>query len=120
MQHQARLLFGSDAPSAPTYANPAGLNGFLERQRLVDAEMTPAQILRAATSLGAAALGLSRELGTVQIGKRAKLLRQDPSRTVPASADIACAAGRRRCGRGFQCLGLRNLSTKLSASPTAT
>src|SRR4029077_19119581 len=39
-----RILFGSDTPSAPTFANPPGLNEWLEMHRLLDAGETPAQI----------------------------------------------------------------------------
>jgi imidazolonepropionase-like amidohydrolase len=90
-QHHARLLFGTDTPSAPTFANPPGLNGRLEMQRLVAAGMTPAQIFQAATLSNAQALQLDRDLGTVQVGKRANLLllRQDPTRTIDAYAGIA-------------------------------
>jgi hypothetical protein len=88
--HDARLLFGTDTPSAPTYANPPGLNGWLEMHRLVEAGVTPAQVFRAATLANAEALGLSREIGTVQAGKRANLLllRKDPSQTIEAYDEI--------------------------------
>jgi imidazolonepropionase-like amidohydrolase len=48
--------------------------------------LTPAQVFRAATLSNAQALGLSREIGTVQIGKRANLLllRENPTETVEA------------------------------------
>jgi len=85
-QHNARFLFGSDTPSDATYANPPGLNGWLEMHRLVEAGMTPAQVFRAATLSNAEALGLSRELGTVQVNRRANLLllRADPTQTIDA------------------------------------
>jgi imidazolonepropionase-like amidohydrolase len=69
-----------------TYANPPGMNGWLEMHRLIDAGLTPAQIFRAATLANAEALGLSREIGTVQPGMRANLLllRQDPTQTIQA------------------------------------
>ena len=73
-QHHARLLFGTDTPSSPTYANPPGLNGWLEMSHLADAGMTPEQIFQAATLSNARALKLDREIGTVQVGKRANLL----------------------------------------------
>jgi len=64
-KHDARLLFGTDTPAVPTYANPPGLNGWLEMHSLIDAGMTPAQIFRAATLSNAKALGLAQDIGTV-------------------------------------------------------
>lgn len=85
-----RLLFGTDTPSAPTYANPPGLNGWFEMQRLADAGLLPVQIFVAATLANARALQLDHEIGTVEVGKRANLLllRQDPTRTIEAYRDI--------------------------------
>ena len=82
----ARLLFGTDTPAVPTYANPPGLNGWLEIRRLIDAGLTPAQVFRAATLSNAQALGIAREIGTVQVGKRANLLllRENPAETTEA------------------------------------
>jgi imidazolonepropionase-like amidohydrolase len=86
-----RILFGTDTPSAPTYANPPGLNGWLEMHRLIDAGDTPAEIFESATLTNAQALKLDRDIGTVQVGKRADLLllRQDPTQTIDAYAGIA-------------------------------
>ena len=86
-----RILFGTDTPSAPTYANPPGLNAWLEMHRLSEAGETPAQIFRSATLTNAQALKLDRDIGTVQVGKRANLLllRQDPTQTIDAYAGIA-------------------------------
>ncbi len=67
------------------------LYGFtLEMQRLVAAGETPAQIFRAATLSNAQALKLDRDVGTVQVGKRANLLllQQDPTQTIQAYAGI--------------------------------
>ena len=88
--HGAHILFGTDTPSAPTYANPPGLNGWLEMRKLVEAGLTPAQVFLAATVSNAAALGLSQEIGTVQPGMRANLLllRMDPTQTIQAYDEI--------------------------------
>jgi hypothetical protein len=85
------ILFGTDTPSAPTYANPPGLNGWLEMHRLIDAGESAAQIFKSATLTNAHALRLDRDIGTVQVGKRANLLllRQDPTQTIDAYAGIA-------------------------------
>jgi imidazolonepropionase-like amidohydrolase len=85
-----RILFGSDTPSAPTYANPPGLNEWLEMHRLIEAGETPAQIFKSATLTNAQALKLDGDIGTVQVGKRANLLllRQDPTSTIDAYAGI--------------------------------
>lgn len=88
--HGGRLLFGTDTPSAPTYANPPGLNGWLEMNNYVAAGVTPAQIFQAATLSNAKALKLDREIGTVEVGKRANLLllRDDPTKTIQAYRGI--------------------------------
>lgn len=84
--HGGKILFGTDTPSAPTYANPPGLNGWLEMNNYVEAGVTPAQIFQAATLSNARALKLEREIGTVEVGKRANLLllRDDPTKTIQA------------------------------------
>jgi imidazolonepropionase-like amidohydrolase len=88
--HDARLLFGTDTPSAPTFANPPGLNAHLEMRDLVEAGETPEQLFRSATLANAEAFGLSSEVGTVQAGKRANLLllRGDPTRSIDAYEHI--------------------------------
>lgn len=69
-----RLLFGSDTPSGPIYANPHGLNGRWEMDRWLEAGIPPATIFRAATLHNAEFFGLDDAIGTVAIGKRADLL----------------------------------------------
>ena len=89
-QHRGNVLFGTDTPSSPTYANPPGLNGFIEMRRWFAAGITPAEIFRAATLANAEALRLEQNIGTVQAGKRANLLlmREDPTQSVDAYASI--------------------------------
>ena len=81
-----RLVFGSDTPSAPTYANPPGYNGFLELQALEAAGISARQLLVAATVENAKLFGLSRDYGTIEPGKVANmvLLAADPVASVAA------------------------------------
>ncbi len=75
-----RILFGSDTPSAPTYANPPGYNGYLELRTLEAAGLSPQQLLAAATSENARLFGLAADYGTIERGKIASLLllRENP------------------------------------------
>lgn len=84
------LLFGSDTGGGEGIANPPGLNGRLEMQLWQEAGISPRQILRAATLANAEALGLGKEIGTVEVRKRADLLllRADPLRDVGAYDQI--------------------------------
>lgn len=83
--HGARIIFGTDTPSAPTFGNPPGLNGWLEMHAIVEAGMTAAQVFRAATLSNAQALRLPA-VGTVAVGQRANLLllSQDPTQSIEA------------------------------------
>ncbi len=69
-----RILFGTDTPSAPTYANPPGYNGYLELRALEAAGLTPRQLLAAATLENAKLFGLVADYGTIEPGKMASLL----------------------------------------------
>jgi imidazolonepropionase-like amidohydrolase len=90
LQHDGRILFGTDTPSAPTYANPPGLNGWWEMQRRAAAGETPAHLFRSATLVNAQAFKLEADLGSVEVGKRGNLLllEQDPTQTIQAYAHI--------------------------------
>jgi hypothetical protein len=81
-----KLLFGSDTPSDPTYANPPGLNGRLEIDRWMAAGVTPAQFFAAATVTNAEFYGLDHEIGTIEEGRRADLLllRENPLDNITA------------------------------------
>lgn len=69
-----RILFGSDTPSAPTYANPPGYNSYLELRSLERAGLSPRQLLAAATIENARQFGLTADYGTIEPGKVASLL----------------------------------------------
>lgn len=83
------LLFGSDTPSDPTYANPPGLNGRFEMSRWIEAGVTLEQLFRALTVNNAAFFGLD-DIGTIQVGKRADLLllEANPLETLEAYGTI--------------------------------
>jgi Tol biopolymer transport system component len=70
-----RVAAGSDAPFVPY-----GLGLHAELALLSDAGLANDQVLRLATANAALALGLERELGTIEVGKRADfvVLRGDP------------------------------------------
>jgi imidazolonepropionase-like amidohydrolase len=76
----ANFLFGTDTPSAPTYGNLPGLNGYLEMQQLQRAGLSLEQIFRAATINNAREFKLDSQLGTIEPGKIANLvlLRKSP------------------------------------------
>jgi imidazolonepropionase-like amidohydrolase len=73
-QKNANFTFGTDTPSAPTYGNLPGLNGYLEMQQLHNAGLSLTQIFQAATINNARKLKLDLQLGTIQPGKTANLL----------------------------------------------
>ena len=84
------LIFGSDTPAGDGFGNPPGLNGRLEMQGWADAGAPLTLLLRAATLDNATALGLSHELGSIEVGKRADLLllKENPLADVSAYDSI--------------------------------
>ena len=90
VENDARILFGSDTPSSPTYGNPPGLNGLLEIELLADAGLSPRKLLEAATLDNARAFHLEQEVGTIEVGKLANLLllRSNPLASTQAWSDI--------------------------------
>jgi imidazolonepropionase-like amidohydrolase len=90
LENHVQLLFGSDTPAGEGFGNPPGLNGRLELQDWADAGAPLSVILRAATLDNAIALGQSRELGSIEIGKRADLLllKENPLANVSAYDSI--------------------------------
>lgn len=81
-----RILLGTDTPSAPTYANPPGYNGYLELRQLEAAGLTPRQLLAAGTLENAKVFGLAADYGTIEPGKIASLvlLSADPMASTSA------------------------------------
>jgi imidazolonepropionase-like amidohydrolase len=93
-----RIVFGSDTPSGPTYANPPGYNGYLELRALEAAGLSPRQLLSAATVENARLFGLTADYGTIEHGKVASLLllRENPLVSTAAldSIDTVILRGR--------------------------
>jgi imidazolonepropionase-like amidohydrolase len=90
LKNHVPLIFGSDTPVGDGFGNPPGLNGRLEMQDWADAGAPLALILRAATLDNAAVLGLSRDLGSIEVGKRADLLllKENPMAKISAYDSI--------------------------------
>jgi len=86
----ANFLFGTDTPSAPTYGNLPGLNGYLEMQQLQKAGLSLVQIFKAATINNAREFNLDSQLGTIEPGKIANLvlLKKSPLESVDAYDSI--------------------------------
>jgi imidazolonepropionase-like amidohydrolase len=86
----ANFVFGTDTPSAPTYGNLPGLNGYLEMQQLRKAGASLVQIFKAATINNAREFRLDSQLGTIEPGKTANLilLKKSPLETVEAYDSI--------------------------------
>lgn len=86
----ANFLFGTDTPSAPTYGNLPGLNGYLEMQQLHDSGLSLEQIFRATTINNAREFKLDSQVGTIEPGKIANLvlLRKSPLERVDAYDSI--------------------------------
>jgi len=86
----ARFLFGTDTPSAPSYGNLPGLNQYLEMQDLCSAGVSLRQIFRAETIENARMFHLDSQVGTIEPGKVANLvlLHKSPLETIDAYDSI--------------------------------
>jgi len=86
----ADFVFGTDTPSAPTYGNLPGLNGYMEMQQLQKAGVSLEQIFRAATINNARKFKMDSEVGTVEAGKVANLvlLKRSPLESLEAYDSI--------------------------------
>jgi len=87
---KARLIFGTDTPANATYGNIPGLNGRLEMDQWIRSGVSEEQLFRALTIENAKAFQLDKDLGTIEVGKRAHLLllRADPLANVAAYDSI--------------------------------
>ena len=86
----ANFIFGTDTPSAPTYGNLPGLNGYLEMKQLQKAGMSLNQIFRAATINNAREFRMESQLGTIEPEKIANLvlMKKSPLESVDAYDSI--------------------------------
>jgi imidazolonepropionase-like amidohydrolase len=84
-----RVAVGSDAPTVPY-----GLGVHLEMALLGSAGLSNDQVLRLATAEGALALGIERDVGTLEEGKLADLvvLDGDPLRRMADTLRIVAVA----------------------------
>ncbi|MEM7358152.1 MAG: amidohydrolase family protein [Pseudomonadota bacterium] len=89
-KQEGQLLFGSDTPSDPTFANPPGLNGRLEMNNWIAAGVSLEQLFHSLTINNAKFFGLYEQIGSVEQGKRADLLltSQNPLTSVSAYDSI--------------------------------
>jgi imidazolonepropionase-like amidohydrolase len=94
----ARLLFGSDTPATASYGSVPGLNSRLEMDQWIRGGVTELQLFRALTIENARAFRLDKDLGSVEVGKRAHLLllRMNPLESVEAydAIETVILAGR--------------------------
>jgi imidazolonepropionase-like amidohydrolase len=68
------ILFGTDTPSAPTYGNQPGHNGFWELSLMSESGMPLNKILSSATMNNAKAYNLDDSIGSLAIGKKANMI----------------------------------------------
>jgi hypothetical protein len=86
----ANFIFGTDTPSAPTYGNLPGLNGYLEMRQLQKAGLSLKQIFQAATISNAREFKMDSQIGSIEPGKVANLvlLKKSPLESVDAYDSI--------------------------------
>lgn len=84
------ILFGTDTPSAPTYGNQPGHNGYWELKLMYEAGVPLNKILASATINNAKAFNLNTEIGSIQVGKKANmlLLTKNPLKEIEAYNSI--------------------------------
>lgn len=68
------ILFGTDTPSGPIYANQPGHNGYWELKLMKEAGVSLNNILASATINNAKAFQLDSSIGSLAIGKKANII----------------------------------------------
>lgn len=68
------ILFGTDTPSAPTYGNQPGYNGYWELKLMKEAGVPLNKILSSATINNAKAFHLDASIGSLKTGKKANMV----------------------------------------------
>jgi len=88
--HNGLILFGTDTPSAPTYGNQPGFNGYWELQLMEEAGVPLSKILSSATILNAKAFHLDSSIGSLDKGKKANmiLMSSNPLKEIEAYNNI--------------------------------
>lgn len=107
----AKLMLGSDAPQ---FFNVPGFSLQLEMQAMVDAGLTPYQVIETGTRNPAVYLKTLNEAGTVEVGKRADLilLEANPLENI---ANVARRAGVMARGRWLPESELRKMLDEVAA-----
>jgi imidazolonepropionase-like amidohydrolase len=83
-----KIGFGTDTGAAPIRVQ--GFGEHRELQLMVDAGLTPMQVIQCATQGSAELLGISKSVGTLEAGKKADLivLSADPSSDIHNTQQI--------------------------------
>jgi imidazolonepropionase-like amidohydrolase len=84
--NNALILFGTDTPSAPTYGNQPGHNGYWELKLMKEAGVPLNKILSSATINNAKAFHLDANIGSLRAGKKANmvLMTKNPLKEIEA------------------------------------